>query len=458
MVNESVISKLSSILTREKMSVNPEVLKAYSYDGTTNWTSEPDVVVFPSTPEEISMILKIANSEKIPVTPRGAGTCLSGGPVPIQHGIVLCTINMKNILEIDRENWTATVESGVVLMELNTILGKDGLFFPPDPQSFLSATIAGMIAENAGGPACLKYGVTRQYIIGLEVVLPTGEIVHLGRKMYGTPGYNLADLIIGSEGTLGVVTKAQLKILPAPQARKTILGIYDNVTLAGENVYRILENGIIPGKIELIDNWVINKFEDMMHIGLPRHADAVLLFEVDGMPEVVQTEAARIDEIARQYGAQEVRIAHDADEANKYWMGRRAGFAAVFGAAKTVMAEDVTVPRGNIPELIQNCKDIGKRYGVEIVILGHAGDGNLHPAILTDAEDREHYERAEKAMDEIFSCAIRLEGVISGEHGIGLEKQKYLKRNIEPAVIEMMKGIKAILDPNNIMNPGKIWE
>jgi len=458
MIRNSVISGLSSILSRERVNTTRETLEAYSYDGTTNWVSEPDVVVFPSTPEEISAILTLANEEKIPVTPRGAGTCLSGGPVPIKNGIVLCTVNMNNILEVNRDNWTVTVEPGVVLMDLNNALGKVAHFFPPDPQSFLSATIGGMIAENAGGPACLKYGVTRQYVLGLEVVLPTGKITHLGRKTYGTPGYNLADLIIGSEGTLGIVTKAQLKTLPLPQARKTVLGIYDDVALAGENVYRILEKGIIPGKIELIDNWVINKFEDMMHIGLPRQADAVLLFEVDGTSDAVEIEATRIGEIARAYGAQEVRIAKDADEANKYWMGRRAGFAAVFGAAKTVMAEDVTVPRGNIPDLIRNCKEIGGKYRVEIVILGHAGDGNLHPAILTDSDDHLHYERAEKAMDEIFSTAIRLGGVISGEHGIGLEKQRYLKKGIEPAAINMMKNIKGIFDPNNIMNPGKIWE
>lgn len=458
MVKSSVIARLSTILGKAKVDTTHEVLKAYSYDGTTNWVCEPDVVVFPSTADEISGVLKIANEERIPVTPRGAGTCLSGGPVPINNGIVLCTVNMNNILKIDKENWTVTVEPGVVLMNLNNALGRDGFFFPPDPQSFLSATIAGMIAENAGGPACLKYGVTRQYVLGLEVVLPTGTIVHLGKKYYRTPGYNLADLIIGSEGTLGIVTKAQLKILPLPEARKTILGIYDDVALAGENVYRILESGIIPGKIELIDNWVINKFEDMMHIGLPRQADAVLLFEVDGTPDVVETDAARIGEIARKYGAQDVRIAKDAEEANKYWTGRRAGFAAVFGAAKTVMAEDVTVPRGNIPDLIRDCKEIGNRYKVEIVILGHAGDGNLHPAILTDSDDYQHYERAEKAMDEIFSSAIRWGGVISGEHGIGLEKKRYLKRGVEPAAINMMKNIKAIFDPNNIMNPGKIWE
>lgn len=457
-IKDSVIADLTRIVGSKNIGTNQEILKLYSYDGTTNWVALPDIVLFPSTTEEIAAVMKTANAYKIPVTPRGAGTCLSGGPVPVNGGIVLCTTRMNNILSTDIENGTVTVEPGVVLMDLNTVLAKDGFFFPPDPQSFLSATIAGMIAENAGGPACLKYGVTRQYIHGIEAVLANGDIIHLGRKYYGTPGYNLIDVIIGSEGTLAIITKAILKIIPLPQTRKTILAVYDDVSLAGENVYRILESGIIPGKIELIDNWVINKFEDMMQIGLPRHADAVLLFEVDGIPEAVEIEAQRISEIATKYGAQEVRVAKTIDEANKYWMGRRAGFAAVFGASRTVMAEDVTVPRGNIPHLIQKCKDIADKFGVEIVILGHAGDGNLHPAIFTDIDDKQHYERAEKAMDEIFSCAIDLDGVISGEHGIGLEKQRFLSRGIEPTVINMMKGIKALIDPNNIMNPGKIWQ
>jgi glycolate oxidase len=459
MIKESVIAELQKIVGKENVKTEKETLKAYSYDGTTSWTHEPDVVVFPTSTKEISEIMKLANAEKIPVTPRGGGTNVSGGSIPILGGIVLCTTKMNKILRIDKENLTATVEPGVVLQDLTMKLAKEGLFFPPDPQSFLGATLGGIIAENAGGPACVKYGVTKQYILGVEVVLPTGEIVNLGgRTLKNVVGYDLLHIFISSEGTLGVVTKAELKLNPIPPAKKTIMGVYDDVAKAGENVFRVLENGVIPDKIELLDNWVINRIEEMMPMGLPKDADAVLLFEVDGIPEAVERETQKIVEIAKQYGATDVRVAADQVEADKYWMARKAGFAAVFGKARTVFAEDVTVPRGQIPALINKCKELAKKYNVEIVVLGHAGDGNLHPAILTDINNKDHYERSVKAMDEIIESAVEFGGVLSGEHGIGLEKQKFLKRQLEPAVIDMMKKIKGLFDPNNIMNPGKIWE
>jgi glycolate oxidase len=459
MIKESVIAELQKIVGKENVKTEKESLKAYSYDGTTSWQHEPDVVVFPTSSKEISEIMKLANAEKIPVTPRGGGTNVSGGSIPIMGGIVLCTTKMNKILKIDKENLTATVEPGVVLQDLTIRLMKEGLFFPPDPQSFLGATLGGIIAENAGGPACVKYGVTKQYILGVEVVLPTGEIINLGgRTLKNVVGYDLLHIFISSEGTLGVVTKAELKLNPIPPAKKTIMAVYDDVAKAGENVFRIMENGVIPGKIELLDNWVINRIEEMMPMGLPKDADAVLLFEVDGIPEAVEKETEKIVEIAKKYGATDVRVAKDQADADKYWMARKAGFAAVFGKAKTVFAEDVTVPRGQIPALINKCKELAKQYNVEIVVLGHAGDGNLHPAILTDINNKEHYDRAVKAMDAIIESAVEFGGVLSGEHGIGLEKQKFLKRQLEPKVIDMMKKVKGLFDPNNIMNPGKIWE
>jgi len=459
MLKESIKNELERIVGKENVLTTPEALKAYSYDGTTSWIREPDVVVFPTTTQQVSEIMKLANKEKIPVTPRGGGTNVSGGSVPWLGGIVLCTTKMNKILKIDKENLTATVEPGVVLQDLNIALAKDGLFFPPDPQSFLGATIGGIIAENAGGPACVKYGVTKQYVLGLEVVLPTGEIVNLGgRTLKNVVGYDLLHIFISSEGTLGVITKAELKLNPLPPARKTTMAVYADVAKAGESVFRVLENGVIPDKIELLDNWVINRIEEMMPMGLPKDADAVLLFECDGIPEAVEKETEKIVDIVKKYGAIDVRIAKDMDEANKYWLARRAGFAAVFGKAKTVFAEDVTVPRRKIPDLINKCKELAKKYNVEIVVLGHAGDGNLHPAILTDINNEEHYSRSVKAMDEIIEEAVALGGVLSGEHGIGLEKQKFLKRQLDPVVIDLMKKIKALFDPNNIMNPGKIWE
>ena len=393
------------------------------------------------------------------MTPRGGGTNVSGGSVPWMGGIVLCTTKMNRVLKVDKENLTATVEPGVVLQDLTLRLAKDGLFFPPDPQSFLGATMGGIIAENAGGPACVKYGVTKQYILGLEVVLPTGEIVNFGgRTLKNVVGYDLLHIFISSEGTLGVVTKAELKLNPIPPARKTIMAVYGDVAVAGESVFRVLEKGVIPCKIELLDNWVINRIEEMMPMGLPKDADAVLLFECDGFPEAVEKETEKIVEITKQYGAKDVRVAKDMDEANKYWLARRAGFAAVFGKAPTVLAEDVTVPRGKIPDLINKCKELAKKYNVEIVVLGHAGDGNLHPSILSDIKNKEHYSRAVKAMDEIIEGAVELGGVLSGEHGIGLEKQKFFRRTVDPVAVDLMKKIKALLDPNNIMNPGKIWD
>jgi glycolate oxidase len=459
MIKGEIIKELEATVGKENVLTHAEALKVYSYDGTTNWIATPDVVVFPRSTKEISAVMKIASRERIPVTPRGGGTNVSGGSVPIMGGIVLCTTKMNRILHIDKENLSVTVEPGVVLMDLNLRLAKEGLFFPPDPQSFLGATIGGNIAENAGGPACVKYGVVKQYVLGLEVVLPDGEIIDVGgRTIKNVVGYDLTMLFVGSEGTLGVISKAELKVRPLPPQRSTILAVYDDVVTAGENVSKVLESGVIPSKIELIDNWVINRIEEMMPLGLPRDADAVLLFETDGIPEAVEKETERIVEIARKFGAREVRVAMDADEQLKYWTARRAGFAAVFGKAKTVLSEDVTVPRGQIPAFIKRCREIAARYGVEMNIIGHAGDGNLHPSILTDVNEKEHYERATKAIEEIIMAAVELGGVLSGEHGIGLEKKRFMRRVTDQRVLEIMKGIKRLLDPNNIMNPGKIWE
>jgi len=459
MISESVLVELQNILGREDVLTTREILKTYSYDGTSQWTHEPDVVVFPRTAEQVSAIMKLANAHRIPVTPRGGGTNVSGGSIPVLGGIVLCTTKMDKILKVDRENFTATVECGVVLMNFNARLAAEGLFFPPDPQSFLAATIGGIVAENAGGPAGVKYGVTKQYLLGLEVVLPTGEIIQLGgRTVKNVVGYDLTMLFCSSEGTLGVITKAEFKVNAIPPAKKTILAIYDDVAVAGENVSLVLKSGVIPAKIELLDNWLIHRIEEASPLGLSREADAVLIFEVDGMAEAVEKEADKIIEIAKMNGAREVRPARDQDEANRFWMARRTGFAMIFGRAPTVLAEDVTVPRGQIPALIRKCRELSRKYDLEIVVMGHAGDGNLHPSVLTDIKDSQHFARAEKAVEGIIEAALELGGVLSGEHGIGLEKQRFFRRALGPTVTDLMKNIKSLIDPNNIMNPGKIWD
>lgn len=456
-LSRDAIARLSKAVGEGGVSTSGEVLRSYSYDATTNWSHEPDVVVFPVTAGEVSAVVKIAHAEKTPITPRGGGTNLSGGSVPIRGGIVLCMTKMNRILEVDRESPSVTVEPGVGLQELQMRLRPEGLFFPPDPQSFLGATLGGMIAENAGGPACLKYGVTRQYVTGLEVVLADGEIVYLGRKTAGgKPAYNLLDLFVGSEGTLGVVTQATLRLRRIPEATKTVVAVYKDAGEAGESVFRVLEGGIVPSKIEFIDNWILNRIEEMTPLGLPKDADAILLFETDGSRETVDREAERIMDVARQYGAREARVLGNPDEASAYWAARKAGFAAVYGHARTVFLEDVTVPRNRLPHLVKECKEIAKRHDVSIVTFGHAGDGNLHPAILTDINDKEHYRRATEAVEEVFEAAVRLGGVVSGEHGIGLEKQEFFRRTTDPAALKLMRNIKRVLDPSDIFNPGKM--
>ena len=458
MLTKLQLRELHNILRRNDILTAAETLKVYSYDGQTNWTHNPDVVLLPRTTQEVSEIMKFANREGIPVTPRGGGTNVSGGSVPILGGIVLVMTRIDKVINVDKENLSATVESGIILQNLTMRLALDGLFFPPDPQSFLAATLGGAIAENAGGPSCLKYGVTKQYILGIEVVLPSGEVIHLGGKtLKSTVGYDLLHLFISSEGTLGVVTAAEIKLKVIPPARQTVMVVYDSIEKAGESVAKVFESGVIPCKIELMDNWLINSIEDLMSFGLPRTADAVLLFENDGTPETVKNETERILEVVRKCGAVQIRTAKDIDEANQYWMARRAGFAAINGRVRNVVSEDATVPIPQIPALIRKCRELEKRYGLIIVVLGHAGDGNLHPCILSDAEDKDLWSRTSQAMDEILDTAIELGGVVSGEHGVGLEKMKYMEKSLGSVTLDMMKKIKSIIDPKNIMNPGKMW-
>lgn len=459
MLSSKIIGLLKRFVGKNAVLTSKEDLTTYSYDATATWEHMPDAVVLPTTSAQVSQILELANEHRIPVTPRGGGTNLSGGSIPIKGGIVLCTTRMNNILEINKTNLNAIVEPGVVLEDFNTALAKEGLFYPPDPQSFLCATIGGTVAENAGGPHCLKYGVTKHYVLGLEVVLASGYIMNIGGV---TPksrtGYDLVMLFTGSEGTLGVITKVILRLLPMPPAQKSMLAIFDDMVVAGAAVSDILSSGVIPSRIEFVDNWVIRRIEELTPMGLPVDAGALLLLRSDGSTETVETEITQITDICQRSGARETRLAKNQAEADKLWAARSSALGAVFSAAHTVFLEDVVVPRDRIAQFIQRCREISLKYDVCIPLFGHAADGNIHPNILTDQRDAEHFERAKKAMNELFEMAISLGGVISGEHGIGLEKRHFLSKTIDPAAIEIMKQIKKILDPNNILNPGKIWE
>ena len=459
MLEKKIITQLRNIVGKDAVLTSREDLNAYSYDGTATWAHAPDVVVLPTTAEQVSQILKLADENRIPVTPRGAGTNVSGGSVPIKGGIVLCTTRMNKILDINKTNLTATVEPGVVLQDFNIALAKQGLFYPPDPQSFLGCTIGGTVAENAGGPYCVKYGVTKQYVLGLEVVLANGYIMKLGGvTVKNRTGYELIMLFTGSEGTLGLITKITLRLIPMPPANKTMMAVFDDMAVGGQAVSNILASGVVPAKVEFVDNFVLRRIEEMTPMGLPVEAKALLLLQADGSPAAVEAESKQIVDILKKSGAKEIKVARDASEAAMYWKMRSAGFAATFGAAHTVMAEDVAVPRDKLAEFIRKLDEISERTGFFISYLGHAGDGNLHPSIFTDIRNKEEFARAQQAMEEIFEAALSLGGVLSGEHGIGLEKQRFLKRAMDPVALNLMRKIKAILDPNHILNPGKIWE
>jgi glycolate oxidase len=372
---------------------------------------------------------------------------------------VMCMTRMNRIVHLDRENFTVKVEPGVVLHDLNRELTANRLFFPPDPQSFLAATIGGCVAEGAGGPYAVKYGVFKHYLLGMTVVLASGAILELGgNTMKNVTGYDLPQLICGSEGTLAVIAQITLRLLPLPEVRSTVLALFHDVRQAGKAVHQIRSSGVVPAKIELMDNWMLRRIEEQSPLGLPLDAAAILLFELDGSAASVPPETADVIRLCEAAGAVQVRAARDAKDAEKLWGARRAAFSAVFGAAPTVFAEDVTVPVSKIPELIDRIVEIRKRYDVSIVLVGHAGDGNLHPSVLTDKANVEHLSRAEKAVHAIFRAALELGGAISGEHGIGLEKRRFLKDAMQPQAIELLRQIKSVFDPKGILNPGKIWE
>ncbi len=459
MAYEQITSHLKNIVGRSNVLTSDEDCNVYSYDGTSNWIHKPDLVVFPTETRHVEAVLKLANEHRIPVTPRGGGTNVSGGSVPIRGGIALVMTRMNKILSIDGANLSARAQAGVVLMDLQVALAQKKLFFPPDPQSFFGATLGGVINENSGGPVCLKYGVTKQYMLGLQAVLPTGRIVEFGGStVKNVVGYDLVSLLTGSEGTLAVVTEAVLRLLPMPPSRKTIVALFDDLPKSGATVGRILDQGTVPAKIELLDNWVVKSINRIAKMGLPEDAAAMLMFECDGTDEVVAHDSRQVIEICRKEGAVHIIEARDQAEAQLYWKARSAGFAAIFGAAHTVLSEDVCVPRTRMAEFIERVVAICRRAGLEVTVIGHAGDGNLHPSVMTDARDPAHYQKAQRAVEEIIEAAVEFGGVLSGEHGIGLEKQKFMRRTQDPIFIELMKKIKGIFDPNGILNPGKIWE
>ncbi len=451
------IEKLKAIVGEDNILTSIEERICYAYDATRH-RHLPDAVIRPGSTEEVAQILTYANENGIPITPRGAGTGLSGGTVPLKGGISLVMIRMNKILEINPQDLYAVVEPGVVTFALATEVDKLGLLYPPDPASQNVSTIGGNVAENAGGLRGLKYGVTSDYIMGLEVVSPQGEIFHTGAKtVKSVAGYDLTSLFVGSEGTLGVVTKITAKLIPKPEYHRSMLAIFDDLTEAARAVAETIEAGVFPATMEIMDKITINAIEDFKQIGLPRQAEAILLIETDGIREAAEKEAEKIAAICKRRGAMSVEVAKDDEERDRLWEGRRTALSALARVKPTTILEDATVPRSKFPDLVDKVTEIAKKYNLTIGTFGHAGDGNLHPTILTDARDKEESERVEDTIREIFDTALSLGGTLSGEHGIGFTKAKFLELEVGREGLEMMRRIKKAMDPNNILNPGKIF-
>jgi glycolate oxidase len=457
MVDKGIIQGIKNIVGKENVAEDKETRICYSYDAT-NLRYLPDLIVYPFNREQISAILKLANEARFPVIPRGAGTGFTGGTLPVEGGVVLVLTKMNRVLQIDPENLVAVVEPGVVTYHLQQEVEKIGLFYPPDPASLKSSTIGGNVAECAGGPRAVKYGVTKDYVLGLEVVLPTGEIITTGAQtVKSVVGYDLTKLLVGSEGTLGIITKIILRLLPLPKAKRTMLAMFPNIEAAATTVSQIISSRIIPTTLEFMDNATIRCVEDYLHMGLPVEAGALLIIEVDGAPEVLNGEVGEIQKICQANRAIETKVAKDDREAEELWKARRAVSSAVVKLNPTKINEDVTVPRSKVANLLRQMEAISKKHNLIIVNFGHAGDGNIHVNVLIDRRKPGEEERAHLAVKEIFEATLGLGGTLSGEHGIGITKAPYLAMELGDMGLKVMKRIKQSFDPNNILNPGKIF-
>jgi glycolate oxidase len=458
MFTQEVLNELTKALGKENMILDKEDLLTYAYDATAAMPRQtPDVVVTPASTEHVVEIVKIADRHKVPIYPRGSGTNLSGGTIPLEKGIVLSMLNMNQILEVDEENLTAWVEPGVIIQDLNNAAAKFGLIYPPDPGTVTTATMGGSVSECSGGLRGLKYGVTKHYVMGMEIVLTNGDVIKWGGKtVKNVTGYDLTALYTGAEGTLGIITKILVKLIPAPEARKSLLAVFDDLDKAGRTISAIIKNKVIPATLEIMDNVTIRTVENFTHAGLPVDAQAIVLVEVDGYKEAVAREAVLVEKICRESGAVDIVVAETDEEREKIWFARRNALPALAQMKPTTVLEDATVPRSKIPDMIKAIRGIAEKYNLVIGTFGHAGDGNLHPTIVTDFRDKEEMERVEQAVDEIFHAAAALGGTLSGEHGIGMAKARYLPLEFGDAGVDTLKRIKEALDPNYMLNPGKI--
>ena len=458
-LTSSTVDALAAIVGADRLLTQAEDLIPYSFDGTAALKQRPDAVVFPLTAAEVAGCVRLAAATGVPIVTRGSGTGLSGGSVPSAGSLVLCVAQMNAILDLDPKNLTLRAQAGAVTQRIDEAAGRHGLFYPPDPGSMRISTIGGNVAENSGGLRGLKYGVTRDYVMGLEVVLASGEIARFGNQcVKDVAGYSLKDLFIGSEGTLGIITEVLLKLVPRPAARRTMLALYDRIEDAADTVSAIVAAHIIPCTLEFLDRVTAICVEDYAHVGLPTDCEAVLLMETDGHPAVVSEEAAQMEALARQHGARDVRSARDEAEALQLAAARRNAFSALARKRPTTILEDVTVPRSELAKMVRFIADTAVAFKLQIGTFGHMGDGNLHPTFLADERDADEMHRVHEALEAIVKRTLELGGTITGEHGVGLAKKPWLRQQMGDASLELMRQIKRTLDPRGLLNPGKVFD
>ncbi len=437
----------------------PEDLVPYSFDGTAALRQRPDAVVFPRSTEDVARCVAVAAAERLPIVVRGSGSGLSGGSVPSAGCLVLCLAQMDQILDIDPRNLTLRAQAGVITQSIDQAAARLGLFYPPDPGSMRISTIGGNVAENSGGLRGLKYGVTRDYVMALEVVMADGRVARFGSQcVKDVAGYSMKDLFIGSEGTLGIVTEVLLKLVPRPAARRTMLALYDRIEDAAETVSAIIAARIIPCTLEFLDRMTAGCVEDYAHVGLPTDCAAVLLMETDGHPAAVADEADRMADIARAHGARDVRSARDETEALALASARRNAFSALARQRPTTILEDVTVPRSELATMVAFVAETAKTFNLQLGTFGHMGDGNLHPTFLTDERDADEMHRVHQALEAIVTKTLSLGGTITGEHGVGLAKKAWLRQQLGESSFEIMRQLRRTLDPHGLLNPGKMFD
>ncbi|HVB85522.1 MAG TPA: FAD-linked oxidase C-terminal domain-containing protein [Candidatus Dormibacteraeota bacterium] len=455
-MNSRLLHDLKTLLGSESVLHRPEELMLYEYDGSVE-KGRPDCVVFPRSTAEVAGIVELARKHQVPLVGRGAGTGLSGGAIARHGGIITSFARMNCVLEIDADNQIARVQPGVVNSDLSAAVAHLGLHFAPDPSSQKACTIGGNVSENSGGPHTLAYGVTTNHVLGLEVVLPTGEVLHVGNSALDSTGYDLTGVFVGSEGTFGLVTEITVKLTRLPEDVKTLLAIFDTVDDATESVAEITARGITPAACEMLDGWTIRAVEDYIHAGFPLDCAAILLIDVDGLREVTEAEAAEVADVCRVHQAREVRVARDARERDLLWKGRKNAFGAAGRVSPSYYTQDGVIPRTKLPATLRRIGEIGRKYNLQIGNVFHAGDGNLHPIILFDERNEQQFRDTVAAADEIIAFCIQAGGSITGEHGVGMEKDRLMPLLFSETDLNLMQRVRGIFNPDNLLNPGKIF-